>query len=212
MNIDAEKTIEILDALKFSTEDDTFDINSEAVDSIFVLKRNLVATRKNEVEERKCSSCSNDALVSFDIDEYTRIIKTDKGFEIEKISTDTPEEIKEKYDNAIESMENGLLLKFAKKYVGRKGVLDSKYLRVAATLRSLGIVYSGIMPLMELSFMKDGRVNQSVLAVIKALKKQDQLSADIPQIIKSFPKNDDGSIDIEALRAAAEEQSAEEQS
>ncbi len=202
-----EDTLSILDALKVNVSDDKFDIKSEAVDSILNLKKILGATRKNEVEERKLSpeSCWEDFCR---IDENTVLVKTAKGFSFENISDDAPEEIRKKYDEAINATENGLLTTFAKKYVGRDGLIDSKYLRVASFLRNAGVVYKSMIPLIDASINREGTIKQSDLEAVKQLKAANVLSADILPFIKKCPKNDDGTVHLESLKNYFELQEA----
>lgn len=194
-----DDTIKILDALKVNAPNEKFDIKDEAIDSIFNLKKVLVSTRKNESEERKlapnCPTCES----SFLVDEHTLFVRRERGFDLEDISEHTPEKLKQKYDEAIELIENNLLANFAEKYKKRDGTFDSKYIRVATSLRNSGIVYGALLPLVDMSITEDGRINTSMLDAVKQLKKSKILSADIPQIAKKCPKNVDGSLDLESL-------------
>ena len=194
-----EDTIKILDALKVQVANEKFDINDEAVDNIFNLKKILVSTRKNESEERKLKPSCNECD-SYQIDEYTYAVRTPRSYEFHDIREETPEKIKKEYDEAIELIENSLLAKFAQKYKKRDGSFDSKYIRVISALRNAGVVYSSILPLTDLSITQDGKIHQSTLQGVKQLKEAKALSADIPEIIKKCPKNADGSLDLESLQ------------
>ena len=193
-----EDTVKILDALKVKTSNEEHDIKEESVDKLFILKKILLSTRKNEVAERKVAANSS-LCDTFQIDEHTLFVRKERGFDVEDISDNTPEKLKQRYDETIEIIENDLLVNFANKYKNSEGLLDDKSLRVATSLRNIGVVYGSLLPLIDLSLERSGSINQSCLEAVKYLKGIQIPSAEIPNIIKQCPKNDDGTLHIDSL-------------
>lgn len=208
IDVSPEMTVAVLDALKVrSPETGEYKIDKTAVDSLVSIKRAMSKTRDNEKQE--AINPINLLGVRHFVFGDSIIVTKDGVVTYSSTLQDCDLSTKkQQYKDLISPTEDVLLNEFVLKYKKSNGTLDSGAVRGLLSLRNQGITYNELLNILELCTNEDGRINHSKIKNVETLKKAGALSKDIPSILESCSKNEDGSYDKNDVQIASELTSA----
>lgn len=197
--------------LNFSkTVDGVVHFNSQSINALLTMKKNLAVTRINERNERQ-NPINKLNQVSFYMDDTVIVMKDNKVVEYIKKGDETFSKVKKDYDDFASEYENKIIQDFTHKYTTSDLALDQNALRVFTMLRNSGVSYDHILPLTEYSLEQKtdeatgitrfgidvDKVNSMVY-----LKKSGALSSDILTILNAIPRDKEGNLDEDDVENA----------
>ena len=166
-------------------------ISAKALKTVCDLKKTFTVSRENETKERQNPINLLDTTV-FELGKRTLIMKKGKVTYASPLQDESFNQAKQKYDSMVSSVEDMTLVDFVSRYKDKNGEIDSKYLRVAISLRNAGVVYNQVLDMIDSCIDEKGSINSNRLASIVSLKKAGALSDDIHGILSACLKNPDG--------------------
>lgn len=197
--------------LEFSKSvDGVSHLNTESINSVLTMKKNLSSTRINERNERQ-NPINKLNQVTFYMDDAVIVMKDNKVVEYITKDDDSYSKVKKDYDDFASEYENKILQSFVRKYKNANLELDTNAQRVFTVLRNSGVAYDQILPLTEYSLeqVKDEETGKSTFDIdvdkvntLLALKKAGALSTDLLTILDAVSQKEDGSFDKSDIEKA----------
>ncbi len=178
----------------------TFPVKS--VNSVLNMKKMLSSSHSVERDERQNPiSKLGQILISFDDSVY--VMKDDRVIEIIDLKEKSYHKELKKYEEAVTLIENNIISDFVSAYTTEDGNLDQSALRVFSALRSAGVSYGQLLPILKASLQtvpedesgvkkKAYDIDVDKVNTITALKQSGALSADVLTIIDAITKGEDG--------------------
>lgn len=179
----------------------------QSINSLVTMKKNLLATRTCERDERQ-NPINKLGEVLFQYDDTVLVLKNDKVIDVIEQGEDSIHSVRREYDEVASEIENNLVLDFVKKYKTKDGEIDKNALRIFSVLRNSGITYENLLPLTEECLEKSEdngyAINTDKINAITTLKKAGALSGDLLEILNSIEKDDTGKYDKKYLSNACD--------
>lgn len=182
-------------------------LQTQSINSLITMKKNLLSTRTCERDERQ-NPINKLGEVIFQYDDTVLVLKNDKVIDVIEQGEDSVHRVRKEYDEVASEIENNLVLDFVKKYKTKDGEIDKNALRIFSVLRNSGITYENLLPLTEECLEKSEdngyAINTDKVNAIMMLKKAGALSEDLLEILNSIEKDDVGKYNKKYLSNACD--------
>lgn len=182
-------------------------LQTQSINSLVTMKKNLLSTRTCERDERQ-NPINKLGEVLLQYDDTVLVLKNDKVVDVIEQGEDSIHSVRREYDEVASEIENNLVLDFVKKYKTKDCEIDKNALRIFSVLRNSGIIYENLLPLTEECLEKtednEYTINADKVNAITTLKKAGALSGDLLEILNSIGKDNTGKYDKKYLSNACD--------
>ena len=200
---DVDKTSSIISSFTVKNkETQKSNLSAKSVNSVINMKQMLSLSHSVERNERK-NPINTSGQFILESGDMVFIMKDDKVVELIQTGKQSYNKVLFEYEELASIIENDIIADFVKTYKTPDGNLDQNALRVFSVLRSNGVSYEHLLPLVDASLeevpankdagvKKHFEIDTDKVKDIIALKKAGALSSDILTILDSLAKDENG--------------------